>query len=84
MALKRIKYVGPHDEVEIEWPLPGGRTVIKHGGHIDVPTRKAQEMARQTANWVIVEPETERRPHTQDAAAKKEDTPAEPAKKDGD
>lgn len=76
MALKRLKYVGPHDEVEFEWPLPGGRTVIKHGAHIDLPTRKAQEMARQTANWVIVEPE---------APAKKEDEPvAEPAAKKGD
>lgn len=71
MALKRVKYIGPHDEVEIEWPLPGGRTVVKHGDHLDLPTRKAQEMAHQTANWVIVEPEP----------AKKEDTPAKPAEK---
>lgn len=83
MALKRVKYVGPHPEVEIEWPLPGGRTIVKKGGYLDVPTRKAQEMARQTGNWEIVEPEAEeRRVHTQ---ADKKDEPAEaPAVKKGD
>ncbi len=83
MALKRIKYIGPHPEVEIEWPLPGGRTIVKKGGTLDLPTRKAQEMARQTANWEIVEdPKPEdRRVHTQ----AKNDEPAEPpASKKGD
>lgn len=82
MALKRIRYVGPHPEVEIEWPLPGGRTIVKKGGTLDLPTRKAQEMARQTGNWEIVEPETERRSHTQ--ADKKDEPAAEPAGKKGD
>lgn len=81
MALKRVKYVGPHPEVEIEWPLPGGRTIVKKGGTLDLPTRKAQEMARQTGNWEIVEPEPERKVHTQD---NKDAPAAEPASKKGD
>lgn len=80
MALKRVRYIGPHPEVEVEWPLPGGRTVIKKGGHLDVPTRHAQEMARQSDNWEIVDdkkadepeaaPEPNRRVHTQDDTKK--------------
>lgn len=73
MALKRVKYIGPNDEVEIEWPLPGGRTIVKKGGHLDLPTRLAASFCEQESNWQVV-----------DQAAKKEDPPAEPAKKDGD
>jgi hypothetical protein len=56
MALKRIKYVGPNDEVEIEWPLPGGRTVIKRNGHIDLPTRLAASFCEQEDNWRLDDP----------------------------
>jgi hypothetical protein len=90
MALRRVKYIGPHPEVELEWPLPGGRTVVKKGGHLDVPTRKAQEMARQSDNWEIVEPddkkdeaapEPNRRVHTQDDDSDVEQATAAPGEK---
>lgn len=51
MALKRVRYVGPHPEVEVEWPLPGGRTVVKHGGHLDLPTKLAAAFLEQEENW---------------------------------
>lgn len=80
MALKRIRYVGPHPEVEIEWPLPGGRTVVKHGGHVDLPTKLANSFLEQEANWATV---VETKPHPK--PVEKKDEPAEaPAVEKGD
>lgn len=71
MALKRIRYIGPHPEVEIEWPLPNGRTVVKKGGHVDLPTRLAQQYASQPRNWEIVD--DSKKEAAADAAGKKGD-----------
>lgn len=55
MALKRIKYVGPHPEVEFQDGLGEWRTVKRHG-HVDLPTALANNMAEQEENWQIVDP----------------------------
>lgn len=54
MALKRVKYVGIHAEVEIQNGVGDWVTVKRHG-HVDLPTRQANEMAEQEENWVIVD-----------------------------
>lgn len=76
MALKRVKYVGPNPEVEIEWPLPGGRTVVEKNGHVDLPTKLAASYCEQEDNWAVVEDESSKK---DEPAAK-----AEPAQKKGD
>lgn len=55
MVLKRVKYVGREDAVEIEHPAGQWQTV-KRLGHIDVPTKLAGSLLEQEDNWQAVDP----------------------------
>lgn len=50
MALKKITYVGPFDEVEIEAPL-GGWLTCKRSGTVEVPADLAASLLEQADNW---------------------------------
>lgn len=53
MALRRVKYVGPHPEVELQNTV-GDWVTVKAGGTIDVSSALADSLVEQTANWEIV------------------------------
>lgn len=53
MALKRVKYVGPHPEVELQNTV-GDWVTVKHGATVDVSSSLAESLAEQPANWEIV------------------------------
>lgn len=73
MAVKKVKYVGPHEAVEIQNEA-GDWVTVKRLAQIEVPTRQANEMAEQEDNWALVEaPKDDPKP-----------TPAKADTKDGE
>jgi hypothetical protein len=48
----RIKYVGPHDEVEV----PALNLVVANGQVVEVKTADAESLLEQPSNWQRVEP----------------------------
>jgi hypothetical protein len=65
MATKRITYVGPHDEVEIEHPVAGWLTVARNG-EITVGGDLADALLEQPTNWQPAAVETPAKPAKED------------------
>ena len=54
MALKRVEYVGPADEVEFEVG-PDQWVTCKRGANVEVPAGLADGLCEQQDNWRPVE-----------------------------
>jgi hypothetical protein len=80
--MKKVKYGGRHDAVELE--LPDGREiVVEHGKHVEVDDDLALRLCEQEDNWA---PVGWKRPQPEPAAAAdgdSDDVPAESAGEEG-
>lgn len=47
----KVRYVGPHDAVEV--PLPDGRedAVVEHGALLETTEEHAKALLEQASNW---------------------------------
>ena len=53
MALRRVKYVGQYEQVELQNTV-GEWVTVGRGGVLDVSSTLAESLAEQSANWEIV------------------------------
>lgn len=51
--MKKVKYQGRHDAVEVELP-EGGETVVEHGQVLETSDEHAAALVEQPENWAPV------------------------------
>lgn len=76
--MKKVKYTGVHDAVDLELPA-GGEIVVEHKQTIEVDDDFAQRLVEQEANWEPVGWKPKPKPNGPDAAAPDSDQPADDA-----